>query len=470
VTFADNSTENIALAGPLPAGDFLQTQIDGAGGSQVVVTNVPLPPPPTYTWIDGTSGDWGTAADWSGGIVPTGKSNAIIGGTGTETVTVTNQAVNVLTLNDANATFDVFGPFSAFGGLNVIAAHAIEVALDATFVIGGGSQTIDNTTIDLGTSSSGATLSTDLAATQGAVLTLGPNLTVDFISGSIKTAQSAGNAIVNDGTIETDGALHVGTIVGYDVTNKGTISVGSGAGIAVHVASSFDNSGTISGQGGFGVTGAAAFTNTGTIGVGSAQIAAGSFDNESTITVATGATATITVNSGSNNGMISVGGRLSLGGTLGGSGAIIINDAGTLELTAGTLSEAVSFASGGVGTLQLDGRHLFTGTLSGLAIGDTIDFAKADVTTASIAGNTLTVTFADNSTENIALAGPLPAGDFLQTQIDGAGGSELVVAPGATTAPTVQVSIDRSDVNLAHNTALVTFTFSEAITDFSIRP
>jgi fibronectin-binding autotransporter adhesin len=300
------------------------------------------------------------------------------------------------------------------GGLNVVAAHAIEVVLDATFVIGGGSQTIDNTTIDLGTSSAGATLSTDLAATQGAVLTLGPNLTVDFISGSIKTAQSAGNAIVNDGTIKTDGPLQVGTIVGYDVTNKGTISIASASAISAHVASSFDNRGTISGQGEFVVTGAAAFTNTGTIGVGSAQIAAGSFDNESTITVATGATATITVNSGSNNGMISVGGRLSLGGTLGGSGAIVINDAGTLELTAGTLSEVVSFASGGVGTLQLDGRHLFTGTLSGLAIGDTIDFAKADVR-ASIAGNTLTVTFADNSTENITLAGPLPAGDFLQT-------------------------------------------------------
>jgi hypothetical protein len=62
----------------------------------------------TYTWIDGTTGDWGTASDWSGGVVPDGTSNAAIAGAGTETVTVSaNQAVNLLTLNDANATLAV---------------------------------------------------------------------------------------------------------------------------------------------------------------------------------------------------------------------------------------------------------------------------------------------------------------------------------------------------------------------------
>ena len=37
-----------------------------------------------------------------------------------------------------------------------------------------------------------------------------------------------------------------------------------------------------------------------------------------------------------------------------------------------------------------------------------------------------------------------------------------------TTAPTVAVSIDNNDVNVAHPTALVTFTFSKPPTDFSL--
>ena len=39
---------------------------------------------------------------------------------------------------------------------------------------------------------------------------------------------------------------------------------------------------------------------------------------------------------------------------------------------------------------------------------------------------------------------------------------------GVTSAPTVQVSIDHSDVNIATQTALVTFTFNEPTNDFSI--
>src|SRR5262249_16150964 len=47
----------------------------------------------------------------------------------------------------------------------------------------------------------------------------------------------------------------------------------------------------------------------------------------------------------------------------------------------------------------------------------------------------------------------------------------LSLAPAAAptgAAPTVQVSIDHSDVNIATQTALVTFAFNEPINDFSI--
>src|SRR5438045_1883965 len=103
----------------------------------------------TYTWIDGTSGDWGTASNWTEGVVPDGTSNATIAGTGTETVTVSaNQAVNLLTLNDANATLAVnVTTLSAYGGLSVLAVQEIDVYGTGTLLIGGGSQTLDNTTI-----------------------------------------------------------------------------------------------------------------------------------------------------------------------------------------------------------------------------------------------------------------------------------------------------------------------------------
>src|SRR5262249_13505274 len=47
-------------------------------------------------------------------------------------------------------------------------------------------------------------------------------------------------------------------------------------------------------------------------------------------------------------------------------------------------------------------------------------------------------------------------------------GALAPVAPPTGVAPTVQVSIDHSDVNIATQTALVTFAFNEPISDFSI--
>jgi hypothetical protein len=49
----------------------------------------------------------------------------------------------------------------------------------------------------------------------------------------------------------------------------------------------------------------------------------------------------------------------------------------------------------------------------------------------------------------------------------GVGGSSAAFTVDTVT-PTVSVAINSSDVNLAHNTATVTFTFSEAPTDFSL--
>jgi hypothetical protein len=111
----------------------------------------------TFTWADGTSGDWGTGSDWSPNGIPNGTDNASISGVGTETVTVsTNEAVNALTLDDANATLSATNgaQLSVYGGLTATAAQAIDVA-NGTLLIGGGSQTLDGFTLRLGDAGSG---------------------------------------------------------------------------------------------------------------------------------------------------------------------------------------------------------------------------------------------------------------------------------------------------------------------------
>jgi hypothetical protein len=247
VTFQGGATENFTLASPLPSGDFVQTTLDGAGGTDVVVTNAPLPPPPTFTWADGTSGDWGTGSDWSPNGVPNGTNNASISGVGTETVTVsTNEAVNALMLDDANATLSVTNgaQLSVYGGLTATAAQAIDVA-NGTLLIGGGSQTLDGFTLRLGDAGSG-TLTTDTASQTPAVLTLGKGLTVNAMNGAINGGNSAGDGVDNQGTVNVTGALSVN---GYAVSNEGTISGGSVSIGNSQFSNSFinGNGGTISG-------------------------------------------------------------------------------------------------------------------------------------------------------------------------------------------------------------------------------
>ena len=86
-------------------------------------------------WSDGVTGDFGTAADWSTGAVPGAADDAMISGTGQETVTVsTNETVDALTLDDANATLTVTGAatLSVGGGLTATAVAAIDVTAYGT--------------------------------------------------------------------------------------------------------------------------------------------------------------------------------------------------------------------------------------------------------------------------------------------------------------------------------------------------
>jgi hypothetical protein len=197
---------------------------------------------------------------------------------------------------------------------------------------------------------------------------------VDYSNGFTNNATISGNAL----SISGDNAL---------VTNTGTLSaanlnIGVNYDYLFDGGSGFTNTGAISGN----ILSISAyenpFTNEGTIaadGSGNSDIyfyapssGYGSFDNEDSIAAANGATLSLTFGGvgGVNNGTISVGSgsRLIFSGSLAGTGSMVIQDGGTLELKSGTLADTVDFA--GVGTMQLDGPNLLTGALSGLNTGD----------------------------------------------------------------------------------------------------
>ena len=112
-----------------------------AQGSSVFQGVVQGPLPGTFVWRAGASGDWGTESDWSGGVVPDGTSNAKIVGVKTETVTVSeNEAVNALTINDAQATLAVTNgaTLSVYGDFVVAAVHAIDITQGTLFLGGSG--------------------------------------------------------------------------------------------------------------------------------------------------------------------------------------------------------------------------------------------------------------------------------------------------------------------------------------------
>jgi hypothetical protein len=126
-------------------------------------------------------------------------------------------------------------------------------------------------------------------------------------------------------------------------------------------------------------------------------------------------------------------GTLVIAGALNGAGALAINASSTLKLTGGT-SENVSFA-GTDSQLILGTPAAFTGTLSGIEAGDSIDLAGEMASSASISGTSLLVTLTNHSVLDYTLASALPM-QGVSVSSDGGTGSELTFyqLPAAPTA------------------------------------
>jgi hypothetical protein len=81
-------------------------------------------------------------------------------------------------------------------------------------------------------------------------------------------------------------------------------------------------------------------------------------------------------------------------------------------------------------SLALGDAAGFSGVLTDLFAGASIDFLGLDVTAASASGTTLMLDLSGGGTLDLGLGGPLSAGLGFDLSPDGSGGTELTVVSG----------------------------------------
>jgi fibronectin-binding autotransporter adhesin len=258
-------------------------------------------------------------------------------------------------------------------------------------------QTISNTTINLGNAISYSEIEQDDSYVKNLVLTLASSVTVNVAGNAdIDGGASSGDRIVNQGAIDVTGSGGNLTVYGEAFTNPGTIDIANGDSVDLD-ALALVNSGTIDAN-------------------GSLEIGTGAFTNSGTINVANGETASIYVTKGTVTG----------DGTVTGKGTFTISGDSTLEFDAKvsgakTLGDQdIDFTGGG--TLDLLKPAGFNGEISGFKAGDTIELLGSwDFSSISPGADVTTLTLAKGSTTHAFEF----AGDYTQ--------SEFSFTPGKTT-------------------------------------
>jgi hypothetical protein len=329
----------------------------------------------TDTWQAGT-GDWNTAAEWSGGV-PSGTTTAAISGSGNELVTLMgNGSAAALSLNAASAEFYLAGALSLTGSLGLQAG---------TFALAGG--VLAGGTLAM---QGGAFLSTGgtFSAVQvnGPLLLNQPDETL-FVSNGLTCYGAAGSGL---GSLSLTGAYDSLDFIGSQALRNTQVTLGApstqsgqvgpaaiqithaanasaGAtlilGAAVNIMDSAGQAQIVVGSLS-PVTTAPLQDVLDNFGLIAASSAAATFSiagngtllNQGTISVANGATLDIATQGFVNTGAISVDdATLALGGTFAGS---LLSSLGSVALSSGTVSLA--------GTANLNGATLSLGTGSAI--------------------------------------------------------------------------------------------------------
>jgi hypothetical protein len=301
-----------------------------------------------------------------------------------------------------------------------------------------GATTLDHMVIDFGSTAPSYPLS-GYSALSGETLTLGDGAVLNAVGNA--TLGFLASSLVNAGVINASGgnlSIQSGTF-----TNAGTIAVTGTANAAV--SDSFDNTGLVTiGSGALFQFqfGSSPIANTGSIVVGSGAelVVSGTFslaqlgslsggglvDVVETMDLAGGTFSTGTLEAYTDivgPGTVSAALELAYGGTIDAKGGLLdiasapnlptnhglfeIDSASTLELGQGTPTSAEVLFDGAGATLKLDTAAASTGTLTGIAAGDTIVLAGETVTGASSIGNSLTIDVASGGPFVYSLAAPL---------------------------------------------------------------
>jgi hypothetical protein len=404
--------------------------------------------PSVISWLKPVGGDWNTAANWSGGKVPTASDTAVIPfanitvthSTGTANSVqrlISEAAVNVsagsLTVGDA--------PFTT------VTTSRIDNTLSVT---GSGTVTLQNLTLSgRGTVANSATLTFDSASVNLAVQNNAGVMTADnstFHSGVPFVNAAAATLDVDDpfGSVATfaTGFTNQGTINLGTVGNRGgTVVIPGGtlvnaAGGTINfltldleqppsvIDANFTNQGTVNGEGN-GTIGQAGdtITNSGTI-------SADSTSGENLTVTGTTITNTGTLSAGSGLTLTISGGTFSQSGTLAGPGTISLS--GTTANFTGNFSTAAvplmienSTFNDTTGTLTNATTLDITGsTINAPLVNDGVLTAGAPLTT--VAGSTATVTgpFTNAAGATVTVTGP----------------AALVIAQGFTNQGTITLT------------------------------
>ncbi len=329
----------------LAANAGLTTDQRGAGFARTVNGNTDMGAYQTQakTWVGG-SGDWNTAANWSGGTLPIASDNVVIPTGITVTHTAGNHSVNSLTI-DAGGTLSITGGTS----ITTLTTSTTQVTVNGSLVLGD-SGTTGSLLVNAANGTIAGTGSIDPSykigntvaqAAAGQALTFGAGL---LIRGNSATLGRADATLNNAGTIAPNSnnpslADNTVTVNLGSGTNSGTIN--SYFGSTVNVYGAWTNTGSL-------VVGSTAGVGPGTLNLGhnsDAWTSAGG-----TITVATPASAPSAV--------------LNLGGSIGASslGTFSRDAASAVNLT-GTWTGNLALTST-TGSWNIVGGTLRNGTLT----------------------------------------------------------------------------------------------------------
>ena len=112
--------------------------------------------------------------------------------------------------------------------------------------------------------------------------------------------------------------------------------------------------------------------------------------------------------------------------------------------------------------MKLDQPSTFTGTITGLAVGDVIDLVGTQAQTATINGSTLTIKNSGGTTiATYNIAGALTGNAFV-TYSDGAGGTDLILIGAAPNVLTSPPPIDAGSINPAPSATAPVYELSGA--------